>query len=72
MSYLILSQPYLAVDSDRPVEDTVHSQDGRLRWVDDGGAEHAAVDAAVTDRESSAVHVLDSDLVVTSLGRQTT
>ena len=66
-SRALTSLAHLAVDGDGPVEDAVHAEDGGLRRVDDGRAEHAAVDAAVADRERAARHVLHRDLVLPRL-----
>ena len=52
----------LSVSDDRPLENSVHSEDGRLRHVDDGRAEHRAEDAAVRNGEGAAVHVFNGQL----------
>lgn len=57
----------LPSDGHGPVKDAVHAQDGRLRRVDDGSAEHGAEHSSVADGEGAAVHVLHSQLVLTSL-----
>lgn len=54
---------HLAADGNGSVEDAVHAQDGRLRRVDDGRAEHGAEHSAVADGEGSSVHVLHGQLV---------
>lgn len=61
------SSAHLATDGDGSVEDAVHPQDGRLRRVDDGRAEHGAEHSAVADGEGSSVHVLHGQLVLTRL-----
>ena len=40
----------------------MHAQDGRLRHVDDGSAEHGTENAAVGDGEGAAVHVFNGQL----------
>lgn len=62
---------HLAVDGHRPVEDAVHAQNGGLRGVDDGCAEHGAEHAPVADGEGASVHIFNSELVVTSLRHMT-
>ena len=57
----------LAPDGNRPVEDAVHAQDGRLWRVDDGCAEHGAKHPPVADGEGASVHVLHRQLVITCL-----
>ena len=57
----------LAPDGNRPVEDAVHAQDGRLGRVDDGCAEHGAKHPPVADGEGASVHVLHRQLVITGL-----
>lgn len=49
----------------------MHAQDGRLRWVNDGRAKHGAKHATIADGESASVHILDSELVFTSLRNKT-
>ena len=64
-------ETHLAADGYRPVEDTVHAQDGRLGWVDDGRAKHGTKHSSVTDGEGSSVHVLHSQHIITSLDKNT-
>ena len=45
----------------------MHAQDCRLRWVDDGRAEHGAKHSTVADGERTTVHVLHGQLVFASL-----
>ena len=58
---------HLAVDGNGSVENSVHAKNGRLGRVDDGSAEHAAVDTTVADGESAARHVFYGNVVVTRL-----
>ena len=53
---------HLSISDDRPLEDAVHAQDGRLRHVDDGSAEHGPENTAVGDGEGAAVHVFNGQL----------
>lgn len=57
----------LASDGHGPVKDAMHAQNGRLRRVDDGRPKHGAEHSSVADGEGAAVHVLHSQLVLTSL-----
>mmetsp|Transcript_15405 Transcript_15405/g.33389 ORF Transcript_15405/g.33389 Transcript_15405/m.33389 type:complete len:245 (-) Transcript_15405:879-1613(-) len=52
---------------DSPLCDGVHAQDRGLGGVDDGGAHHGAVHAAVADGEGAARHVVNGDGAVTRL-----
>lgn len=49
----------------------MHAQDGRLWGVNDGRAKQGAKHATVADGESASVHILDSELVFTSLRNKT-
>ena len=55
----IKSVSYLnfAVDSDGPIEDTVHAENGRLRRIDNRSAEQGTENASVGNGEGAAVHV---------------
>jgi len=55
---------YLTVYGNRSLNDVVHTQDGALRAVDDRGAEHGAEDATIGDRERTALHFFNAELVV--------
>jgi len=44
----------------------VHSEDGTLWHVDDRSTKHAAEHTTVGDGESTTLHILESDLVLTS------
>mmetsp|Transcript_842 Transcript_842/g.2144 ORF Transcript_842/g.2144 Transcript_842/m.2144 type:complete len:415 (-) Transcript_842:394-1638(-) len=57
----------LSVDDHGPLVGGVHTEDGRLRWVDDGGGEEGAKDAAVGDGEGAAGHVVDGHGAVARL-----
>lgn len=57
----------LATNSHRPVKDTMHAQNGRLWWVDDGCAEERAENSTITNRECATIHVLYCQLVLTRL-----
>ena len=49
----------LSVNSYRSLEDTMHSQDGRLWRVDDGRTEHRSKHTTVTDGKCASVHVFN-------------
>lgn len=51
--------PYLSVPGNRSVEDSVHAQNGRLRWVDDGCSEEGPEYTSIADGEGAAIHILD-------------
>ena len=57
----------LAVDGDGTLLDGVKTQDGGLGQVDDGGTVERTEDTTVGDGEGTASHVLNGELVVTSL-----
>lgn len=57
----------LATNSHWPVKDTMHAQNCRLWWVDDGCAEERAENPAVTDGECAAIHIFHCQLVLTCL-----
>lgn len=48
---------HLSLDGDRSLLYRVHAQDGRLRGVDDWGAQQRAKHSAIADSECSSVHV---------------
>ena len=54
----------LAVFYDGTVFGGVHAQNGRLRWVDDGGGHHGAKHATVRDGEGAARHVFQAQFAV--------
>lgn len=56
----------LTSDDDWAELGSVHAQDSALRHVDDRGTHHAAEHSTVGDSESTAGHILNSDLTVTS------
>lgn len=62
---------HLATDRHGPVKDAVHTQNGRLRGVDDGCAEHGAKHPTVADGKRATIHVFNSKLIFTSLGNTT-
>ena len=58
---------HLSIDRHRLVEDAVHSEDGRLRRVDDWGAEDGTEHSTIGNGERAALHVLHGQLVVARL-----
>ena len=56
---------------DRPLRDLVHAEDPGLRGVEDRRRHQRAVDAAIGDREGAAGEVLDRQLAVARLARNT-
>ncbi len=57
----------LATDCHRPVKNAMHAQDSRLWRVDYRCAEHRPKHATIADGEGSSIHVLNSQLILTSL-----
>ena len=49
----------LIVDGDGAFHDIVHPQDAALRRIEDRGGEKRAVDAAVGDRKSAPLHLVN-------------
>lgn len=72
--YAVTLQSYgshLAIDGHRPVKDTMHAQDGRLWWVNDGCAKQRAEHATIANGERATVHIFNSKLIFTSLRNKT-
>lgn len=58
---------HLPVDGNGFVLDSMETQDGRLREVDDGCAHEGAKDASVGDGEGAAGHIFNGEFVVAGL-----
>ena len=61
---------YLSIANDRPFKSSMHAQNGRLGWVDDGRAKEWAKHATIGDGESATIHVLHGELVLLGLFSQ--
>src|SRR5277367_5615140 len=57
----------LAIDNDSLVFDSMQAQNCSLRQIDYGSAHQRTEDASITDRESASSHILNGELIVTSL-----
>lgn len=57
----------LLVDHHGPLVDAVHAQDGRLRGVDDGCGQQAAIHPSIGDGEGAASHVVDANCPIPGL-----
>ena len=55
-----ISLTHLLVDCHWSVKDSVHPQNGRLGWVDDGCAIEGAKHSSIADSERPSIHVLHS------------
>lgn len=62
-----LHRAYLASNSNRPVKDAMHAQDGRLRRVDDGCSKQRSKYSTIADGECTTIHVLNGKLILASL-----
>ena len=58
MDTVIYGSTHLSVPDHRPLEGAMHAKDGRLGWIDDGGAKQGAENASIGDSESATVHIL--------------
>jgi hypothetical protein len=63
------SDDNLSIDNNCLVVDGMQSKNCSLRKVDDWGSHQRAEDSSITDGEGSTSHILDCELVVTSLER---
>merc|ERR1719158_972464 len=58
---------HVPVPHNWPLEYAVHPKDGRLRGVDDRSPEEGTENSAIADRESSSIHVFNSQFIVLGL-----
>lgn len=58
---------YLSLDGNGPFEDSMHSQDCTLRWIDDGCAQQRSEYSTVRDGEGASVHILDGERALLGL-----
>jgi len=67
----MLRSPHLSLDSNWPLKDAVHAENGTLWRIDDGRAHQGSEHSAIADGEGATVHVLHGDGITPGLIGQT-